>query len=209
MNILKIVGTTNDFYIHLNQLVVTKNFEVVYMTPWFPWRRRRRFFDIFDDVDEDFQRMEDYMSRMIDEARKAPKPGEGGPFVYGFSMRVGPDGKPKIEEFGNVPGAKRQGLHEVTDEREPLTDVIEGEEEVTIIAEMPGITKDDINLEAGEESLSIKVDTEQRKYSKALQLPCKIQPDSTKANYKNGVLEVKLKRQEKKEKKKEVNVKVE
>jgi HSP20 family protein len=27
---------------------------------------------------------------------------EYGPFVYGYSMTIGPDGKPKVREFGNV-----------------------------------------------------------------------------------------------------------
>lgn len=27
---------------------------------------------------------------------------EMGPFVYGYSMTIGPDGKPKVREFGNI-----------------------------------------------------------------------------------------------------------
>jgi HSP20 family protein len=27
---------------------------------------------------------------------------EYGPFVYGYSMTIGPNGKPKVREFGNV-----------------------------------------------------------------------------------------------------------
>ena len=27
---------------------------------------------------------------------------EVGPIVYGYSMTIGPDGKPRIREFGNV-----------------------------------------------------------------------------------------------------------
>jgi len=176
-----------------------------------PWRRRRKGFfdDFFGDFDDDFAWMEENFSRIFDELRKAPmkKLGEGSPFVYGFSMRVGPDGKPHIEEFGNVPGAKT-GIHEITSEREPLIDVIEGEDEVTVIAELPGVEKKDVKLEAEEESLSIKVDTPNRKYSKELALPCKVKTDSIKATFNNGVLEVKIKRAEKKAKK-GVDVKIE
>ena len=57
--------------------------------------------------------------------------------------------------------------------------------------------------------MSVKVDTGKRKYHKKLKLPCEVKPKSAKANYKNGVLEVKIERTVKKEKKKGVNVKVE
>ena len=30
------------------------------------------------------------------------KVGEVGPLLYGYSMTVGPNGKPKVMEFGNV-----------------------------------------------------------------------------------------------------------
>ncbi len=203
--------------IHPNPLKITVGLiaysEVVSMDPW--RRKRRGFFDMFDffgGFDEEFRQMEENMARMFDEMRKTSlkEPGKGGPFVYGFSMKVGPDGKPKIEEFGNVPASKpgKPGIAEIGDEREPLTDVIDGEDEISVIAELPGIEKKDIDLKADEETLSIKVDTPQRKYSKKLLMPARIIPDSVKANYKNGVLEVKIKRLEKKKAKKEVRVKV-
>jgi HSP20 family protein len=123
-------------------------------------------------------------------------------------MRVGPDGKPHVEKFGNVSqmGYERPG--EKSDEREPLTDVIEGKEDVKVIAELPGVEKKDIDLEAGEDSLLIKVDTAQRKYHKELELPCRILPDTTKANYNNGVLEVSIKRAEPKKDRKARQIKI-
>lgn len=179
----------------------------------FPWRKRRGpFDDIFGfdfDLGEDFHRIQEEMERMMEEASKTTKqPGEAGPFVYGWSMRVGPDGKPHVEKFGNMPG-KVQATGEVADEREPLTDLIEGKEDVKIIVELPGVEKKDIQLEAGEESLSINVDTEKRKYSKDVKLPCKVQPETTKANYNNGVLEVTIQRAEAKKEKKAKKVNIE
>ena len=46
--------------------------------------------------------------------------------------------------------------------------------------------------------LEIKVDTPKRKYHKRLDLPCDVQPKTTKATYKNGILDVVIKRKEKK-----------
>jgi HSP20 family protein len=178
-----------------------------------PRRRRRRFLDDFftDDLfggfDDEFRRVHERMDRMMRDAFKdvdnmdvAP----GKSYVYGFSMRTGPDGKPVIEEFGNVP---RRGGHELPGEREPLVDVIDGKEEVSVIAELPGVDKKDIDLKAGERSLSIIVDTDRRKYHKELKLPADVDPDSVKAAYKNGILDVKLKRREgKKGDKKKVQI---
>ncbi len=171
--------------------------------------RQWPFDEFFRDMDEEFRYMEENMARMLDEARKmsSKKPGEGGPYVYGFSMRVGPDGKPHIEEFGNVPGIEVP-TSDSSERREPLTDIIEGNKDITVIAELPGIAREDIKLDVNEESLSIKVDTADRKYYKDLSLPCKVKPDATKARYKNGVLEVKVKRAKEK-REKGVSVKVE
>ena len=49
-------------------------------------------------------------------------------FIHGFSMNVGPDGKPKFQEFGNRPTKNETGEPILSEEREPLTDIIEGDE---------------------------------------------------------------------------------
>ncbi len=179
--------------------------------------KRRRFGSFFfDDIDDEFERMREEMERIMGEAFRITGEDEGGqrpgmrvekkgPFVYGFSMRMGPDGKPQFEEFGNVkPAIKGEG----TEEREPLVDVLEHKEEVAVIAELPGVRKEDIKLKATEETLAIRVDTQERKYAKLVKLRVKVKPETAKANYKNGVLEVKLKRKEpeKEEKGKEVKI---
>ena len=119
-----------------------------------------------------------------------------GPFVYGYSMTMGPDEKPVIREFGNVKpsrpsafGAPRPRL-EVKGEREPLVDTLEEEGTIRVVAELPGVEKDAINLDTDENSLTISVDTEIRKYFKEVELPSTIDPESVQASYKNGVLEV-------------------
>ena len=135
-----------------------------------------------------------------------------GPFVYGYSMTTGPDGKPVIREFGNVKpsrtsafGAPRPGL-EVKGEREPLIDTLEEDKTIKIIAELPGIEKEDINLDTDENSLTISVDTEKRKYFKEVELPSTIDPESVKASYKNGVLEVTVTKKETKPKGRRIKI---
>ncbi len=162
----------------------------------------------FSDIDEMFERMFEDMAKGIPkESMTEKKLPDGstirqyGPFVYGYSMSMGPDGKPNIQEFGNVRPAKRPGAFgfeqpalEPLDTREPLVDVINEPEQVRVLAELPGVDKSDIRTTISEEALTIKVDTPTRKYYKDVQLPSGVDPDSSKALYNNGVLEIILKK---------------
>jgi len=154
-------------------------------------RRRRKWpFDWFD-IDEEIERMERMMEHIFENAMRLEEQPET-PFVYGFSMRVGPDGKPVIREFGNTTRGP-----ELAGEREPLTDIIEGDHNVSVTIELPGVEKDDVGLTTTESTLTVDVDTPQRRYHKVVDLPCKIIPDTTKATCKNGVLDVVIKKAEK------------
>jgi HSP20 family protein len=176
---------------------------------WSKWFGRKRwpFFRMgFRDIDELFSGMEEMMEKEFGElSKRAPrdlirertlpdgsKVKQWGPFVYGYSVTVGPDGKPKIREFGNIKPETRLGRPQVNikEQREPLVDVMETDGEVKIIAELPGVEKKDITLHGTENTLTISVDTPQRKYYKAIETPAKIEPKQAKSNYKNGVLEV-------------------
>jgi HSP20 family protein len=125
---------------------------------------------------------------------------EFGPFVYGYSMTIGPDGKPQIREFGNVKPAPRQERFgtrhvprlDVKEEREPLVDVMSTDGEIKVIVELPGVEKEDIKLYGTERALTISVDTSQRKYYKEIELPAIVDAKAARSNYKNGVLEVTL-----------------
>ena len=168
-------------------------------------RRRRNPFDFFG-IDDDFikdllddERVMDDLRRMTEEMMRMFSTAQPGkPFVHGFKIQYGPDGKPKIEDFGNKPIKTPAGEQLISEEREPLTDIIEGDEDVAITVELPGVEKEDIDLNATNEAIEIKVDTPHRKYHKKLALPCDVIPKTTKATYKNGILDIVLKRKEKK-----------
>ena len=166
-----------------------------------PFGNRKKGFNFFDDMDEEFGRMREEMERMMEDAMARQQGGgeEGeskryGPYVYGFSMRTGPDGKPVFEEFGNT---KPPSKEMPSGEREPLIDVIDEKAQIAVIAELPGVEKKDIKLKAVGKTLSIQVNTPERKYSKRIELPAEVKPNTAKATYKNGVLEVVLKKKEK------------
>jgi HSP20 family protein len=167
------------------------------------YRKRRNPFDIFG-FDDEFEHMLRKMEKIWESAFRSNnfdqlEPGKS--FVHGFNFRIGPDGKPKIEEFGNLPKKINESETIVSEEREPLTDIIEGDEDISITIEIPGIEKEDINLNITEYSLDINVDSPYRKYHKSIDLPCSVIPKKSKATYKNGILDITIKRKEKKKEK--------
>lgn len=110
--------------------------------------------------------------------------------TYGYTMYQGPDGIPHIREYGNAVGEYSPRLD--TTVSEPLTDVVQDGKDIVVTVELPGAKKEDIVLESTDKALSIKVDTEYKKYSKTVALPCEVSQDSAKAEYNNGILEVRL-----------------
>jgi HSP20 family protein len=178
-------------------------------------RRRRSIFDIFDELVKDldrelFEEFEDLNRRFSEYLRELEedlsKPGSRG-FVYGFRITIGPDGVPRIERFGNVKRSERGPIREIrySEEMEPLVDIYEDAESVTVIAEMPGVEKDKIKVRAVGRKLIIEA-RNGRKYYKEVELPAEVDIESAKANYKNGVLEVKLKKLRKEETGKEIKI---
>ena len=84
---------------------------------------------------------------------------------YGYQITVGPDGKPRIKEFGNVkPAAK--GLVEQRGVRQPLVDSVLDEKENTlrITGEMPGVNKEDIKLNVTDQYVIIHAERGDKKY---------------------------------------------
>lgn len=180
---------------------------------WFKKRRRSPFFHgFFEDFDEIFREMEKIMKKELESftsrvpkgyirTRKLPDGTtvrEWGPFVYGYSMTIGPDGKPQVREFGNLQPTRR-GAPQIREEREPLVDVISTNGEVKVVAELPGVEKKDVKLRGTENKLTISVDTPERKFFKKIELPARANPKKAKTTYKNGVLEITIPKVKKRE----------
>ncbi|MEB2836640.1 MAG: Hsp20/alpha crystallin family protein [Desulfurococcales archaeon] len=161
------------------------------------FRRRRSIFDIFDDIMREFEEEIERLEREFEELAKTSSGRVIGPYYYGVRITIGPDGVPRVEEFGNIRRTPT-GRPRISDVIEPLIDVIEEDDEVLVVAELPGVDKDKIKVRATEDRVIIKAENS-KKYYKEVQLPAKVDPASAKASYRNGVLEVKLKKKERKE----------
>ncbi|MDV3292984.1 MAG: Hsp20/alpha crystallin family protein [Nitrososphaerales archaeon] len=174
-----------------------------------PGRRRRGFpfgnwpFSDIDDMmrqmerafSEQFKEMEKELPKNLVRERRLPDGStkkEIGPIVYGYSVTVGPDGKPVVREFGNVRRGEGRPWKEIQDKREPLVDVVTSEKDVKVIAEIPGVRKEDVNVMVQDKTVTISVDTENRKYFKELILPDVVDPQGAKSTYNNGILEITL-----------------
>ena len=171
--------------------------------PWDAWRKRHfgDFPGFFAEFEKEFARMQGMLDKIMQDAmRHAQSPQRGEPFVYGFSMRVGPDGVPRLQPFGSTlaagplnPAAGQVGI--VPEGREPLYDLQEGEKEIALTIELPGAEKEDLNLHVAEELLTVRVEKGKR-YQARIRLPAPVEPASAKATFKNGILDVTLRKKE-------------
>ncbi|MCX8173674.1 MAG: Hsp20 family protein [Thermoplasmata archaeon] len=150
--------------------------------------------DFFDDTFErEFERMREILERFFERADKISPAGfPERPIIYGFSLRVGPDGKPVFQKFGNLPDRIEGGEFKALESapREPLTDIVDAKDSFSVTLEVPGVEKDDIDLTVSGGVLCVKVDAPNRKYLKEIELPNDVDEKSAKASFKNGVLDI-------------------
>jgi HSP20 family protein len=180
----------------------------------------------FDDMRREMQKeFEDAFKNMQVKAPKdlvkeyqtagGDKVREYGPFIYGYSMTVGPDGKPKVREFGNVKSPFSSGKQGsfftrplISSEREPLADVTTTDKDVKIAVEMPGVSKENIKINVYDTSLELTTTgTEERKYHEVIEIPPEADIETATSTYKNGILEITFKKKEQsKQKGKHINI---
>jgi len=111
-----------------------------------------------------------------------------GPYYYGYTMTVGPDGKPIVKEYGNT----KPELVSASNTREPIVDTIVDEKEklVKLIAEMPGVDKSDLKVVVQDKSVNLSAEHGEKKYQVNVPIQNKVDENSAKASYKNGILEL-------------------
>ncbi len=161
---------------------------------------RSEFDEFFENFGFDIDRFNERMMRMWDRMLKDPESQTFGPYVYGFTYKIGPDGKPVFEEFGNVPQGRAYGREPKMlekDVREPITDFTEDTDKIFITYELPGISKENINLNVGETNVTLEVTEGPRKYYKSMDFPYELKPDSANAKFINGILDLSIERAKK------------
>jgi len=79
-------------------------------------------------------------------------------------------------------------------EPEPLVDVLEERSRIIIVAEFAGLKEDSLRINVGNHKLTLCAQALNRKYYKSLNLPKRVIPNTICTKYKNGVLEIQLKK---------------
>ena len=117
-------------------------------------------------------------------------------------MTIGPDGKPKVREFGNVKSPLRgeRGFFStpmISSEREPLADVTTTDKEVKVAVEMPGVSKQNIKINAYDNSIEVTSTGTDRKYHEVIEIPPETDIETATSTYNNGILEIAFKKKNK------------
>lgn len=152
-------------------------------------RDKDPFDDWLDDMDNLMRRMQEEMNKMLDDIMGGNSSFKG----YSYVKRPGED--PEYRTFGDESeeGFKRERPRSGTSTH---VDVLDDDDVIRIIADLPGVEKEDINLSATESVVSINASRGERSYDEEVQLPTEVDPESASATYKNGVLEVTFDKEE-------------
>ena len=154
---------------------------------------------LFKQISSSFMNLDDVFEMLKNAGNMS------GPIFYGYTMTTGPDGKPVVNEYGNV----KPNMLPAQEKREPLIDTLVDEKEKTlkVVAEMPGVEKSDVNVVVGADKV-IHIDAErgEKKYDVKVPIKHKVDPEPPKATYKNGILELVFKLEDEKSNGTTVNV---
>jgi HSP20 family protein len=167
-----------------------------------PFSRRNSLFEGFEEMRREMER--EFEENLRDIENKVPKDlireyvtedgakvREIGPLVYGSTTTIGTDGKPIVREFGNVKPRMRAGSRpNILTERQPLSEVSTTDKEVKVAVELPGVSKEQIKIDANDSQVDIKTEDPKRKYHEVIDLPAEVDIDSVKSTFVNGLLEI-------------------
>ena len=141
------------------------------------------------------------------EPREAPRRGEHreslpGPFNL---MRQGID---EMDRWFNrlAPSSWTHGMHRMSGDWSPAIEAFQRGDEFVVRAEVPGMTRSDLHVEAGDDTLTISGERKQEQhgeregmfwtersygsFSRTIPLPPGTITDNAKATFNNGVLEI-------------------
>jgi len=79
-------------------------------------------------------------------------------------------------------------------EPKPLIDILQEKDWITIVAQLAGFNKETLKINVTDQKLTLSAKAKDRRYYKSLNLPKVVIPNIVHTTYKNGVLEIKLKK---------------
>lgn len=174
------------------------------------------FDEIFKAFTEEFNQMKNVFDSEFS---------ENGPITFGYSMRIGPDTdyKPEVRQWGNLNDySQKQGLPtrewpfqkhlkpqiQSTSMSDYFVDIIEEDDSLKIIVEIPGFIKENLTIEVSEDGqeLILQGKTDTREINQVVKLPSRIKAELTKSTMVNGILEIRSKKQKTTEKRHKLRI---
>ena len=117
--------------------------------------------------------------------------GKSARMVFGYTLRMGEDGV-SAERFGDMPEAAQANRPQPP--RQPIAEVFEDEDDIVVVAELPGADPAGITCQVAQGALLIEA-SGARRYRKSLALPAPVTRDTPRISFQNGILEVRLRRE--------------
>ena len=136
-----------------------------------------------DTPSDAYRKLQEFLEQMI---RDSMEQGNYMVRPMGFSIVIRGGGPFLPGQFGPAP--------ENGGSLEPLIEVHEGDGgEVLVLAELPGVSEDQVRLDLEEGALRIAASDGDRTFMGRAEIP-PVDPDSLRASCRNGVLEVRFRR---------------
>lgn len=138
----------------------------------------------------DFDELEFLLSELVEEVIDPQVIDKGKPLQLTFSVRFNENGDLQIESFGNkyVPIPKRPF------KQENLSDISVEQNDVVLTLAVPGVKEQDLRLKVLQNKL-IVFSVVQNNFRKEFLLTSGVEPKIVKSTFKNGILEVTLKKE--------------
>jgi HSP20 family protein len=76
-----------------------------------------------------------------------------------------------------------------------MVDVFDEGTQIRLIAELPGVAEEKIEVEANGDIVNLSASNGERKYAREVLLPARVKAEPVKSTYKNGILEITLQKE--------------
>jgi HSP20 family protein len=115
----------------------------------------------------------------------------GEPFTLGFAIKFGSKGKARMKMYART---RKRRRHKHKRPIKALVDVVHYEDSVLVTAFLPGCLEKDIDVKVTPRAVILSSANDKAKFYKEIPLRAHIVPESAKKSFKNGVLEVTIKK---------------
>lgn len=146
----------------------------------------------FSGFEREFEEIEVIISQMIQKMMDKKNVPKNQPLIMGFAMKFNENGEPSVQEFDNFWDDAGIEISEI----EPLVQIQNLDQTILLTVELPGVQKQDIDLNCRQNTIIVSALNEKGNYYKKIRLPERIHPNQTKARFNNNILEIELVKKE-------------